>query len=78
MSDLKDISFESRKPLLLSLMQQKNEQTQESSQQAWRIFSKAKGALEDGIRLENISWRLFHMNLASENPVGLESIYELI
>lgn len=33
------------------------------SHDAWRLFSKAKNALEDGARLENLSWRLFHMKL---------------
>jgi hypothetical protein len=65
MDEIKGISLESRKLLLYSLMmgEEKQEIKDSSSHDAWRIFSKAKGALEDGARLENISWRLFHMKL---------------
>jgi arginine decarboxylase-like protein len=35
-----------------------------NSHDAWRLFSKAKHALEDGARLENLSWRLFHMKVS--------------
>ncbi|KIP05400.1 hypothetical protein PHLGIDRAFT_74323, partial [Phlebiopsis gigantea 11061_1 CR5-6] len=26
----------------------------------WTVFTKCKGSLKDGRRLENISWRLWH------------------
>jgi hypothetical protein len=71
---LKDISLESRKPLLLSLMADDTSKEQNvintfaksnrSSHDAWRLFSKAKHALEDGARLENLSWRLFHLKVS--------------
>ncbi|KAI8915096.1 hypothetical protein BC831DRAFT_487716 [Entophlyctis helioformis] len=32
----------------------------------WRLFTKAKDALPNGARLENLSWRLFHMKLSKE------------
>jgi Fungal protein of unknown function (DUF1752) len=62
MKNLDDISFEASKQIqqsqnIQNLLKTKN------SQSYWRIFSKAKNALEDGHRLENISWRLFHMNV---------------
>jgi hypothetical protein len=32
------------------------------------VFSKCKGVLQDGGRLENISWRLWHRELVSSHP----------
>jgi arginine decarboxylase-like protein len=70
---LRDISLESRKPLLLSLMTDETSKeanvietfskSTRSSHDAWRLFSKAKHALEDGARLENLSWRLFYLKV---------------
>jgi hypothetical protein len=75
-----DISLESSKGMLYNLMLGDQEvkekpktvmelfsKSKQDSHDAWRLFSKAKGALEDGERLENISWRLFHMKLSKEN-----------
>ncbi|KAJ3115770.1 hypothetical protein HDU96_011118 [Phlyctochytrium bullatum] len=36
------------------------------SQDVWRLCSKAKDALPNGARLENLSWRLMHMSLNKE------------
>ncbi|KAJ3321953.1 hypothetical protein HDV06_003690 [Boothiomyces sp. JEL0866] len=82
-----DISLESRKPLLKSLISGKEEKDNErqsivelvkskrtDSHDAWRLFSKAKHALEDGARLENISWRLFHMTLKNQEKGSPESV----
>ena len=40
------------------------------SHDAWKIFTKAKSALQNGARLENISWRLYHMKLAKEKEIN--------
>ncbi|KAG6901651.1 hypothetical protein C0995_009542 [Termitomyces sp. Mi166 len=34
----------------------------------WTLFTKCKASLEDGHRLENISWRLWHRELAATTP----------
>lgn len=52
-------------PSLLSMSKSPTE-----SFDAWKIFTKAKDALQDGVRLENISWRLYHMNIAVARPAG--------
>jgi hypothetical protein len=31
--------------------------------ESWKIFSKAKNVLKDGIRLENYTWRLFYLQV---------------
>ncbi|KAJ3329663.1 hypothetical protein HDU76_007444 [Blyttiomyces sp. JEL0837] len=36
------------------------------SQDIWKLFTKAKDAIPNGARLENLSWRLLHMNLSKE------------
>lgn len=78
LKDLNDMSYEAKKTQLQSLMGGKSQQATYSlgdllsskagleSHDAWRLFSKAKNALEDGARLENLSWRLFHMKVTKE------------
>ncbi|KAI8846509.1 hypothetical protein BC829DRAFT_434503 [Chytridium lagenaria] len=41
------------------------------SQDIWRLCSKAKDALPNGARLENLSWRLMHMSLSREKKIKL-------
>ncbi|KAJ3042971.1 hypothetical protein HDV00_006278 [Rhizophlyctis rosea] len=38
----------------------------EDSHDFWKLCSKAKDALPNGARLENLTWRLMHMNLNKE------------
>jgi hypothetical protein len=44
----------------------------DSSYDAWKIFTKAKSALQNGDRLENLSWRIYHMNII-KNRVHVDS-----
>ena len=74
LKELNDISYEAKKTQLQTLMSGKqlslvdlvSSKAGSESHDAWRLFSKAKNALEDGARLENLSWRLFHMKLTKE------------
>ncbi|GLB45771.1 putative protein of unknown function (DUF3295) [Lyophyllum shimeji] len=34
----------------------------------WTLFTKCKASLQDGHRLENISWRLWYREMAAERP----------
>ena len=84
LKDLNDISYEAKKTQLQTLMSGSSNTSKEQTtvslvdlvsskagsgcHDAWRLFSKAKNALEDGARLENLSWRLFHMKLSKEVP----------
>ncbi|KAF9534008.1 hypothetical protein CPB83DRAFT_756801 [Crepidotus variabilis] len=38
----------------------------------WAVFTKCKGSLQNGPRLENIAWRLWHQEMKGSNR---ESIY---
>ncbi|KAJ3306022.1 hypothetical protein HDV03_000559 [Kappamyces sp. JEL0829] len=69
LKELADISFEAKKTQLKSLMVGGEEQPNTlmelvtskggtKSTDAWRLFSKAKNALEDGPRLENLAWQI--------------------
>ena len=49
------------------------QKSKQDSHLSWRLFSKAKHALEDGERLENMSWRLFHMKLTKPNGTTTDS-----
>jgi hypothetical protein len=85
LKDLKDISFEAKKTQLETLMVGNSKKEADKllvaggsdSHDAWRLFSKAKHALEDGARLENLSWRLFHMKLKSTDPPKEEEVEEV-
>ncbi|KAJ3191118.1 hypothetical protein HK101_008079, partial [Irineochytrium annulatum] len=56
------------------------------SQDIWRLCTKARDALPNGARLENLSWRLMHMSLKNkerkeekerkEKSVGMEGVVE--
>ena len=35
------------------------------------VFTKCKESIQDGRRLENISWRLWHRHLRSKNPLPI-------
>lgn len=61
--DHSDQNLNRRKSTLFDLITSK---AGSESHDAWRLFSKAKNALEDGARLENLSWRLFHMKLMKD------------
>jgi hypothetical protein len=75
LKELADISFEAKRSQLQNLMvggeaepaksilDLVSSNTGTESHHAWQLFSKAKNALEDGARLENLSWRLFNMRL---------------
>lgn len=67
MKDLSDISFEASKQIVEESQNITNLLKTENTQTAWRLFSKAKNALEDGHRLENLSWRLFHMKMQKDS-----------
>ncbi|KAJ3213636.1 hypothetical protein HDU67_002637 [Dinochytrium kinnereticum] len=47
------------------------------SQDIWRLCTKAKDALPNGARLENLSWRLMHMSLIRERRLKREEEEEL-
>jgi Fungal protein of unknown function (DUF1752) len=39
----------------------------------WRIYTKAKGALLDGQRMENISWRMYHMQTSESQDSAMSA-----
>ncbi|KAG8704099.1 hypothetical protein FRC09_003762 [Ceratobasidium sp. 395] len=43
-------------------------------QALWTVFTKTTGALEDGPRLENLTWRLWHRQLLNDRIVGQDDI----
>ncbi|KAG9124222.1 hypothetical protein FRC07_012359 [Ceratobasidium sp. 392] len=45
-------------------------QGSDALQALWAVFTKTTGALEDGPRLENLTWRLWHRQLLIDRTVG--------
>ena len=43
------------------------------SHEVWRLFTKAKDALPNGQRLENLSWRLLHMKLSKQRSTSMNT-----
>lgn len=37
-------------------------ETEDELRKAWRVCTRVKDGLENGLRLENLSWRLWHLH----------------